>query len=361
MAATVGDPLASWLRDQGAYRELMTVSERALQLGPNSQMLDHLGTAHQHLGRTRQAIPFFEQALALDKANNDQQGQATTLNNIGSVYQNLGQPERALDHYNQALPIDRETGDRRGEATTLNNIGMVYQDLGQLERALDHYNQALPILKEAGNGRGEATTLNNNIGMVYQALGQLERALDHYNQALPILKETGDRRGEAGALNNIGSDLFQDLGEDEKSHRRASARHLKIREGIGAITSAKPSSVSIWRQLLRSRWECGRSSNAGTRRRQWPLASNSVAIPTLPTKWNDLPSRPTCRATTDSNNCALNLRRDSCTNATLKLTFQELRPSRALLTTLHRPAHERLVCRRGQSSAASDARSRATT
>ncbi|MGA9060975.1 MAG: tetratricopeptide repeat protein [Terracidiphilus sp.] len=177
--------------------------------------LDNLGRAYSDMGDGKQALDYFNQALATFRNLGERNGEALVLNDMGPAYAGLGQKQKALDVYNQAIATWRELGNRQGEALTLDNLGWLYRDLGQHQTALDYYNQALPIWREVGNRIGEARALSD-IGRAYADLGQPAKALDYAAQALPIFRETGSRRGEAMTLNNMGRDHF-DLGEAKQA------------------------------------------------------------------------------------------------------------------------------------------------
>ena len=173
--------------------------------------LDNLGRTYTDMGRGREALTYYEQALPIWREAGEQGGEALTLSGVGRAYADLGQKQRSLESYSRALSIWRAIGNRQGEASTLNDIGRLYRDLGLHQTALDFYNQALPIWREAGNRNGEALALGD-IGRAYADLGQPRKALEYAEQALPIFHETGSRRGEAMTLNNMGRD-HTDLGE----------------------------------------------------------------------------------------------------------------------------------------------------
>jgi CHAT domain-containing protein len=177
--------------------------------------LDNLGRAYSDMGLSKQALEYFNQALAIYRAANERSGEALVLNDMGPAYAGLGQKQKALEALKQALALWRELGSRQGEALTLNNIGRLYRDLGQHQTALDYYNQALPLWREVGNPSGEALALSD-IGRAYADLGQPAKALDFQTKALPIFRQTGSRRGEAMTLNNMGRD-YSDLGDAKQA------------------------------------------------------------------------------------------------------------------------------------------------
>jgi len=193
-----------------------------------SAKLRRNGDAYVKLGEMQKALDFFLQALQLQRAAGDRQGEAATLSSIGTVYDNLGETPRALDYYMQALQLQRKTGDRQGEAQTLIFIGRANEGeylasegtLGENERqksleALNYHNQALSIFRSLGNRAGEAEALMY-IGDRYYALGEYQKAITVTNQALQIKRKTGEKMGEAIALGILGG-AYYELGEKQKA------------------------------------------------------------------------------------------------------------------------------------------------
>ena len=78
----------------------------------------------------------------------DPGGVGTTLNNLGRVYNLLGKKKQALKYYEQALRIIQEVGDRGGEGVTLHNIGTLYLEQEKYSIALASFLRAKKIFEE---------------------------------------------------------------------------------------------------------------------------------------------------------------------------------------------------------------------
>ena len=70
---------------------------------------------------------------------------ARSLNEMASAQASLGKTKEALASYQEALSIRREIGDRRGLGDTLIDMGNFYDACGDHEQALKMYKEALQI------------------------------------------------------------------------------------------------------------------------------------------------------------------------------------------------------------------------
>ena len=204
-------------------------------------VLGNLGLAYAALGEVEQSIKLYEQALAIERALGDRRGESSELNNLGMSYMYLGESHRAAESYQQALVLYKEIGDIRGEANVLNNLAVVYRYLGNIHQAVEIHEQALRIFQEMGDRRGEGHTLDN-LGASYIVLGEPERALDFYDRAITILREIGDRFGEGKVIWNQSLASYK-LGNFTKAIASAEAA-LAIYEQVEA-----PASVDVRKQL----------------------------------------------------------------------------------------------------------------
>lgn len=165
--------------------------------------LGNLGRAYSELGKTLEAIEYYEQALKIAREIGDRNAEGANLNNLGLANSDSGWTWKAIEYFEQALKIAREVGDRRYEGNRLGNLGLAYCDLGWTWKAIEHQEQALKIACEIGDRRGEANRLSN-LGLAYCDLGLTWRAIELQEQALKIAREIGDRRCEGYCLSNLG-------------------------------------------------------------------------------------------------------------------------------------------------------------
>jgi tetratricopeptide (TPR) repeat protein len=67
---------------------------------------------------------------------------------LGLAYKHLGETRRAIQFYEQALLISREIGDRQGEGTDLWNMSLARDQLGERAQAIHHAERALIIREQ---------------------------------------------------------------------------------------------------------------------------------------------------------------------------------------------------------------------
>ncbi|HEX8868786.1 MAG TPA: tetratricopeptide repeat protein, partial [Lentzea sp.] len=117
------------------------------------------------------------------RAPRDELGQLAMLSSLGTLYWVTGQHRNALGYYQQAIALQEHIDLPEAEAAVLSNAGSVYIDLGELEHAADHLERALVIARRNGAFQVQANALFN-LGGVYMQLGQLDRAATTFEEAL---------------------------------------------------------------------------------------------------------------------------------------------------------------------------------
>ncbi|XOF34272.1 MAG: tetratricopeptide repeat protein [Candidatus Electrothrix sp. YB6] len=244
-AATTNVDQAKLQEVQLRYAKAAEYWQKAAALLPEGEKkdrayyLNEAGNDLYRIARYSEALPLYEQSLAISQEIGDRAGEGTTLNNISQIYDARGDYATALKYLEQSLDICREIGDRAGEGTTLNNISQIYDAQGEYATALKYLEQSLAIRQEIGDRAGEGTTLNN-ISQIYDARGEYDTALKYLEQSLAIRQEIGDRAGEDNSLNNIGQ-IYKARG-DYATALKYYEQSLAIQQEIGnrygeAVTS----------------------------------------------------------------------------------------------------------------------------
>jgi tetratricopeptide (TPR) repeat protein len=138
------------------------------------------------LGRAREAVPLYQQALRIDPRLIEAQ------NNLGNAFLELAQYADAAACYRCALQI------RPGDAQILCNLGNAESQLGNLDEAIVINRRAIaldPTLSVA----------HNSLGLILATLGRRDEAVASYRQALTLNPTYVE------ALNNLGN-VLRDIG-----------------------------------------------------------------------------------------------------------------------------------------------------
>ena len=199
----------------GYYEQALAIARKVGDRRGEGADLGNLGAAHAHLGELQRAIGRYEQALAIAQEIRAASTEGSTewkaarhdegvhLGSLGRAYANLGEGPRAISYCGQALAIAREIGDQRSAGIHLGSLGRAHANLSEGPRAIDYYNQALDIHHKIGDRRFEGIHLGS-LGLAYAAQGDVQRAIGNYERALAIAREIGDRRYEGIHLGSLG-------------------------------------------------------------------------------------------------------------------------------------------------------------
>jgi class 3 adenylate cyclase/tetratricopeptide (TPR) repeat protein len=146
-----------------------------------------LGIVAFRQGRARDAVGWFERAIADGEAVDAKKALAHALYGIDQAYAALGQPERGA-HSVRALAIYDELGDLVRKAGVLNNLGVLAYYAGRWDEAVGYYRRAREAWERAGD-RSSVSMASFNIGEILSAQG-------HLDEAEPLLREA-DRASQA--------------------------------------------------------------------------------------------------------------------------------------------------------------------
>ena len=182
-------PLMQELYDAGRFAEVLAELDRvtdSLEKGENSAdkafLLNWRGIILQALGRSHEAKPLLQQALAIREKvlGSEHPNVATSLSNLAVLYGSQEQYAQAEPLLQQALAIrEKELGSEHPNvATSLSNLAVFYRRQGQYAQAEPLLQRALAIL-EKGVGLEHpnvATVLENDADLLRATNREAEAA-----------------------------------------------------------------------------------------------------------------------------------------------------------------------------------------
>ncbi|MCI5158864.1 MAG: tetratricopeptide repeat protein [Candidatus Electrothrix sp. AUS1_2] len=243
---------ASELDQSGRSREALPLYEESLcicrELGDRAGQ----GAALKHLARLchaqcshAQALGHLEECLLICRDLGDRIGQKDVLQHLGLIHQERCRYGEALSCLEETLALQRESGDRCGQALTLGRIGRVYKERCEHGEALKYLQESLTICREIGDRAGEGTALAD-FARIYRARCDFATALPLFEQCLIIFREIGDEAEEIFISWSIGC-IYYGEGDKEKAEQHIS-RAVRLAEAI-----AHPSLEKYRRSLERLR------------------------------------------------------------------------------------------------------------
>ena len=200
------------LYEKRRYAESIGHFEEALNVDQVNRLkraavdLNYIGFLYLALGKKKEALAYFENAILITRSVGDWSEEGTALINIGTVYSDRGEYLKAMEYYNKALPLKCLSNKLVDEAAVYINIGAVYYRQGEYRDALEFYQKALSIIRSVGDPAKEKAALRN-MAAAYTALGQQQKARDFAEQELNVGQSVGDRASDARSLNRTGLEL----------------------------------------------------------------------------------------------------------------------------------------------------------
>jgi tetratricopeptide (TPR) repeat protein len=203
-----------------AINEAITYYTRAIALSESVPGYEALGHLYRQKGRWREAIQYFQQALAMAPAVADR---ARILNGFSLV---LWLYDNYQESYEAATEVLKLEGIPQGEyATAQSHLGMISWMVGQLAEAEAWCQKSVESLRPSGDEASLAGAYNR-LGLVYLSQGKLAQAHEMFDQALNRRRDLGDYWGHAYCLNNLGKVAIEQGQFEQAQTWLASAQRL---------------------------------------------------------------------------------------------------------------------------------------
>jgi len=252
-------------------------------------------TAHKSLGnrwmfnsRYDEAVPWYEQSIAVSEGNGYRFISATVRHNLGICYFRLGDYDKALQLYSRVERDYAEIGDVVGQEKCAADIGNVHLHRGDLAAAISSYRKALALARQLKD-TNDIARWQNNLAMASIESGDLNSAEVSIREALALREKVPDQRGMVWASLNsariaAGRERFE---EAESLYRQTiesaaklgmTAALLQARAKLGSLYLHRGDSRKAEEQFraIVSEGETRRSRLA---RDEWKLTFQSSVIP----------------------------------------------------------------------------------
>lgn len=179
------------------YKKAMQTTEKLL--GPHNhnliESLDKYADILYDQGQYEEALAFYTRSLEIGSSVDA--NRAFSYNRIGSVYRKKKNHREALDFYERALALKKKLGDRPGEANLLDNMAIVYQTQGReklkngsIEQARELFAKSVGLFKQALEIKIETLPdEHSDIGNSYLNIGMVLKWSEDFDEAVKFLKE----------------------------------------------------------------------------------------------------------------------------------------------------------------------------
>jgi tetratricopeptide (TPR) repeat protein len=175
----VGLGILTWQRNRDYRSELSIWRDTARKRPNNPRAYTNLGLALVHLGRVREAIGYYEQALRIKPDSSE------ARYNLEIALARAGTPQEAVGHYEAALRV------RPDSAEAYENLGLALAQLGRTEEAIEYLEQAVRLKPDDADSY-------NNLAVTLVQLGRTREAIDYWTQALRIKPDDAEMRYNLG-------------------------------------------------------------------------------------------------------------------------------------------------------------------
>jgi CHAT domain-containing protein len=216
----------------GLYQEALRCANSERK-DKRAEILLNIGRMQARLEHTKEAFASLSSALEIFQQISDPtpetgQMEAAVLINLAYVLQSQGEVDEALPRYEQALALFHALNDKMGEAYTLGELGRTTLLMGNNEAALSYDDRAIILRNSIDGGniqnqRLKAATLDLT-GRVHVRMNQNGLAWSYFRDALILAKATSYHTFIAYTLNDIGSLLLK-----ENQPLLAERKHLEAK------------------------------------------------------------------------------------------------------------------------------------
>lgn len=218
------------LRDQDKsipyYNEALKILDEAEGLDSTDlalhkvRLYNNMAAVHIQRSDYATALPFFEQAVLMNRPLDDKRNEGSLTNNIGICLMEMGEHARANEYFLRSLALRQALDDARGQAQVLNNLGKNQVNFGHFEAARAHFQQALAIGQRIESPESMVISLES-LSLVYDTLNDHAAALKAH-RAFKVLNDSLYNAGSRATIARLEEEFRRD--KEHEALRAAAAR-----------------------------------------------------------------------------------------------------------------------------------------
>lgn len=168
------------------------------------------------LGKTDNAKKQFKEILGLAKSHNDANNVAKTYSNLGILEKNNSNFKEAISFYESAVAIWDSLKIEKNKSSIFLNIGIAQGGLNDLKQSNESFYKAVKISKKYKGLRDEYRAYNN-LSVNYNTLKKYDSAIFYLHKIIPFYKARKIKRSENLAYKNLGK-TYKELSQIDSAH-----------------------------------------------------------------------------------------------------------------------------------------------
>ncbi|MEM9776403.1 MAG: tetratricopeptide repeat protein, partial [Chloroflexota bacterium] len=220
----------------GLYSDSIDSHQRQLKYAQRAESRDECATAMAYLGHVysrngqlETAAEYYDSSLAIQQAQNNENGIAIQLINSAICYVSLGEIKIGLERGLRGLNYAHKLSNKYVEAWALRAVAKAYASQGDFSTAISYLNQKYEITVEIKNTVQILEALLE-MGDVYIKLGDLDTALEKLNAAF-LIAEQKDFLPHQFQCYELYAQIYKQKGQFEKA-LNAFERFHEIKEQV---------------------------------------------------------------------------------------------------------------------------------
>jgi tetratricopeptide (TPR) repeat protein len=156
--------------------------------------MNNLAWAYADGGRTKEALPLFEETFKLTKAKLGPEHPDTLdyMNNLAVAYQGAGRAEEALPLFEESFKLRKAKLGLQHPDTlaSMNNLAGTYRDAGRFDNALPLFEQTLKLRRaQLGSEHPDTVWSMYNLALAYQPTREFGKAEALLLEAYEVLQK----------------------------------------------------------------------------------------------------------------------------------------------------------------------------